>query len=669
MMRLLSATALGLFITAAGAAPLSGVEKQYFDPAVAPGDDFYRHVNGQWLASTDIPADKSNYSAFSVIADDTQKKLLALIRQAADSAAPEGSLQQKIGDMYASFMDEARVNALGLEPLQADLLQIERLANPEQIPALMAMLDRIGVESLIGGYISRDAGQPDAYIIYLYQSGLGLPDREYYLADNKKFASLRRAYQDYVADLLRMAGTVDAADYARQILKLETALATAHWTKVASRDAEKTYNRRPLDRINDSTPQFDLAAYLDTVGVHSIDALVLSQPSYFEAIGRIVGEFGIDVWREYFRLRLLDSYAPVLSQAFVDRHFDFHGRSLFGIAQNKPRWKRGVDAVEDSMGELLGQLYVEAHFSPESKQRMQVLVDNLIRAYRVSIQELEWMSPQTKAKALEKLAAFRPKIGYPDRWRDYSALRIAADDLAGNVRRARQHKLRLALAKLGGPIDPHEWHMTPQTVNAYYNPTANEIVFPAAILQPPFFNPAADDAVNYGGIGAVIGHEIGHGFDDQGSRYDGDGRLRNWWTDEDRARFEQRTGQLIQQYDGYEPLPGYHVNGELTIGENIGDLGGLSIAAKAYRLSLNGKPAPVLDGYTGMQRLLIGWAQIWRRLYREEALINRLKTDPHSPGEYRCNGIVSNVPEFYEAFDVKPGDAMYLPPEKRVKIW
>ena len=647
----------------------SGIELENFDRSVRPQDDFYRFVNGAWLKATEIPPDRSNYGAFTVLSDRAEQQLRTIILDAAASDAAPGSEQQKVGDLYASFMDVAEVNKRGLAPLEADLRLIERLHSHAQIPSLAAQLSPIGVEGFLGGYVYRDAKAPDRNILYLEQAGLGLPDRDYYLSEERKFRDLRAGYRDYVRDMLQLAGSLDAAATADRILALETRLAQAQWTKVANRDAQKTYNPYPIDELNLLSPGLDLARFLRESGVTGSDTVIVRQPSYLAALPAIIEDTPVATWREYFRLRLLGHYAPYLHDAAVSRHFDFYGRQLNGVAQIRPRWKRGVESVEDALGEVLGRIYVERHFPPAHKARMEGLVANLITAYRHSIQNLEWMSPATQQQALEKLSKFRPKIGYPDKWKDYSGLTINPKDLHGNIRRARYDAHQRALAKLGRPVDDSEWFMTPQTVNAYYSPVGNEIVFPAAILQPPFFNAEAEPAVNYGAIGAVIGHEIGHGFDDQGSRFDGDGRLRNWWTEADRERFESRTRQLIEQYAGYEPLPGHHVNGELTVGENIGDLGGLSIAAKAYRIALDGAPAPVIDGFTGAQRLLIGWAQIWKRQWRDEALLNRIKTDPHAPSEYRCNGVVANVPLFYDAFDVKPGDELYRPPEKRVSIW
>ncbi len=663
----LKALCIALLLPLTAIAAESGIVLDNFDHSVRPQDDFYRHVNGQWLKTTTIPADKSNYSSFSELSDRTEQQLLDIIQESARKDAT-GEPQQ-VGDLYASFMNEQHIEEAGLAPLQSTLFEIDKLSSKAQLPELLGQLEWIGVPGLMYAGVYADAKNPEVYTLYIGQGGLGLPDREYYLANSEKFKSVRKAYRDYITRILSLAGTIDARAKADAILALETRIAEKHWTKVESRDAQKTFNRLELNSINENTPGFDFAAWLDTLGTRNTTTVVVQQPSYFAALGELVDSADLDIWREYLRLRLMDAYAPYLSSDFVDAHFLMHSRSVLGIDSNKPRWKRGVALVEDKLGEALGKIYVEQHFPPRAKARMSEMVDNLIEAYRESIAKLEWMGEDTRKQALEKLDSFTPKIGYPDKWRDYSALRIEADDLVGNVMRANVFTHQFYAKKIGQPIDPTDWHMTPQTVNAYYNPVANEIVFPAAILQPPFFDLDADDAVNYGGIGAVIGHEIGHGFDDQGSRFDGDGRLRNWWTETDRENFEARTHQLIEQYNGYSPLPGYHVNGELTIGENIGDLGGLSIAAKAYHLSLGGKTPPTLDGYTGDQRLLIGWAQIWRRLYREDALINRLKTDPHSPGEYRCNGIVSNVPEFYQAFDVKADDAMYLPPKQRVRIW
>lgn len=651
------------------AAPVSGVDTAQFDTAIRAQDDFYRHINGTWLSDHPVPADKSNYGAFSKLADDAEAQLKAIIEEA--SSKPDlkaGSDEQKVGDFYASFMDQVRANELGLTPLAKELAKIEALEDHTGLGALTAHLSRLGV-NLLPGYIDTDSKDSSQYIVYLFQGGTGLPDRDYYLDDNEKLVAVRTAYAKHIAAMLKLAEIEEADAKAEAIVALETQLAEQQWTKVDSRDADKTYNKYSFDELNKLTPNFDWSAYIAGVGVEKSPGIVVMQPSFYEAWDGIIKDTDLDTLKAWMQWHLISDYAPYLSDDFVDENFAFYGTTLNGITELKPRWKRGVDVTEGALGEVLGRIYVSRHFPPEAKARMEVLVQNLVNAYEASIKDLDWMSEETKVKALEKLSKFTPKIGYPDQWKDYSALEVKPDDLVGNVMRSNEVEHARHTAKLGGPIDRAEWFMTPQTVNAYYNPGMNEIVFPAAILQPPFFDLDADDAVNYGGIGAVIGHEIGHGFDDQGSKYDGDGNLKSWWTDEDRARFEERTKALIAQYDDYEALPGQHVNGALTIGENIGDLGGLSIAYKAYHMALGEAEPAQIDGFTADQRLFIGWAQVWRRNYKDENLLQRLKTDPHSPSEFRCNGIVRNLAAWYAAFDVEESDALYLAPEDRVKIW
>ncbi|MGH8445363.1 MAG: M13 family metallopeptidase [Solimonas sp.] len=647
----------------------SGVETANFDKAVRAQDDFYRHVDGSWLKNTEIPADKSNYGAFSKLADDAQQHLKEIIETAAkDPAKKAGSDEQKVGDFYASFMDEAKADELGLTPLAGELAKIAALKDKKELPALLAQLETLGVP-VFPGYIEPDAKNSSQYVAYLSQGGTQLPDRDYYLEQTDKFEAIRKAYVAHIEKMLKLAELPDPARNATAIMALETRLAQAQWTQVESRDADKTYNKYEFTDLRKLTPGFDWTAYVAGTGIAKSPGVVISQPSFFTAWDKIIGGTPLPTLKVYLQWQLLTTYAPFLSKPFVDENFAFFSATLNGVKENKPRWKRGVETAEGALGEVLGRLYVAQYFPPEAKARMETLVQNLLAAYKESIGSLDWMTDETRQKALAKLAKFDAKIGYPKKWKDYSALEVKADDLVGNVMRSNAVEHAREAAKLGGPIDRDEWGMTPQTVNAYYNPLKNEIVFPAAILQPPFFDMNADDAVNYGGIGAVIGHEIGHGFDDQGAKFDGDGNLKSWWTDEDRKNFETRTKALIAQFDGYEALPGQHVNGALTIGENIGDLGGLSIAYKAYQIALKGQPAATLDGYTGDQRFFIGWAQVWRRKYRDENLVNRLKTDPHSPSEFRANGTVVNVPAFYPAFDVKEGDKMYLAPEKRVKIW
>ncbi|HEU4530034.1 MAG TPA: M13-type metalloendopeptidase [Steroidobacteraceae bacterium] len=647
----------------------SGLDLAGADRNVRPQDDLFRYMNGEWLRTTQIPADRSNYGAFTMLDDKAQADLRAIIEEAA--AKPQrapGSDEQKVGDFYKSFMDTARVDALGLKPLQAELARIDAIADRAALNRYLGESQFVGLSHPVGLYIAQDEKNTTAYIPIVVQSGLTLPDRDYYLKSEDKYAKIRDAYAAYIARMAQLAGISDPAGTAKRVLALETRLAEAQWTRVQNRDAVATYNKHTLASANELTPGFDWKAFFAAAGIATPDFIV-TQPSYFAGLSRALAEIPLKDWREYLKFKLVNDYAPYLSAAFVDAHFDMHGRTLKGIEENRPRWKRAVDALDNTMGEIAGRLYVERHFKPEAKRRMDELVRNLIRAYEISIDELDWMSPATRAQARAKLAKFTVKIGYPDKWKDYSALEIKADELVGNLLRSAAVEQRRGIAKLGKPIDRTEWLMTPQTVNAYYYPPMNEIVFPAAILQPPFFNATADDAANYGGIGAVIGHEISHGFDDQGRRYDGDGNLRDWWTADDEKRFKERTAALVAQYGAFNPIDDQHVNGELTLGENIGDLSGLAVAYKAYQLSLDGKPAPTIDGLTGEQRFFLGWAQVWRRKYRDEELRVRLLTDPHSPSEYRANGVVTNMSEFHEAFGLKPGDKLYRPAEQRVEIW
>ncbi len=650
----------------------SGIATEYIDPSVRAQDDFFKHLNGKWLKTVEIPADKSSWGSFHKLRDDTLPQLRAIIERAsADRGAAAGSESRKIGDFYASFMDEAKLEQLGIAPLKGELAKIAALKDKSELPAMLAHLGRLGVNVPYIFYIHQDAKDSTKYVADLYQSGLGMPDRDYYLKlDDAKMADTRAKYQQHVEKMLSLAGAPNAAADAKAIVDFETELAKAQWTKVENRDPVKTYNKVAVDKLDELAPGYNWKAWLDEAGLSGkTDYVIVSQPSYLKGFTRVADKTPLETWKAYLQMHLINAYANYLSKAFVDQRFAFHGTVLSGAPQNEPRWKRGVATIESGLGDALGKLYVQEHFPAERKARMEELVQNLLTAYKQSIDTLDWMSPATKKEAQAKLAKFTPKIGYPSKWKDYSALAVSRDDLVGNVMRSRALEYKRDLDKLGKPIDREEWLMTPQTVNAYYNPEMNEIVFPASILQPPFFDMKADDAVNYGAIGAVIGHEISHGFDDQGSQYDGDGNLRNWWTPEDNKKFAEKTKMLIKQYSEYSPLPGYHVNGELTLGENIGDNSGLAIAHKAYKLSLNGKPAPVIDGLTGDQRFFMGWGQVWRSKMREPAQIAQIKTDPHSPGQFRANGTVKNQPGFYEAFKVKPGDKMYLPPKERVIIW
>ena len=646
-----------------------GVNLANMDESVRAQDDFYYHVNGQWLAKTEIPGDKSNYGSFTQLYDESQKAMKTALESAANnSSAKKGSDEYKIGAFYKSYMDKDTRDELGITPLQPSLNTIDSLDSKADLAPLMAKIQHQGASLPFGWFVNNDAKNSSEYALYLSQSGLGLPDRDYYLKDDEKFTKIRASYEQYITDILAKSGVENAADAAKSVIAFESALAEAQWSRVQSRDATKSYNKMTVAEANKLTGDFDLAAFFNSAGVDTSD-IIVRQPSYLEGFADVYKETDLATWKNYLKFHFVSGYAQLLSTDLVDLKFDFYSTTLRGVKEQAPLWKKAVDASNSVLGEILGKVYVKDSFPPEAKARMEELVDNVIKGYGVAIENLEWMSPETKLAAQEKLNKFTPKIGYPDKWKDYSQLSINPDELVGNYIRYSQWAYSDMIAKLGKPVDRSEWHMTPQTVNAYYNPVNNEIVFPAAILQPPFFNLEADDAVNYGAIGAVIGHELGHGFDDQGAKYDGDGNLRNWWSESDLKQFEERTGALVAQYNEYKPFEDAGVNGELTLGENIGDLGGLTVAYKAYQLSLGENKAPVIDGYTGDQRFFMGWSQIWRRKYRDEELRNRLMTDPHSPSHYRVIGILSNMPEFYQAFDVKEGDKMYIKPEDRVKIW
>lgn len=647
----------------------SGIDLTAVDKNVRAQDDFFRHVNGAWLTQTEIPADKSRYGLFNVLYDDTQKNLKTLIQKSASTEAEKGSNTQKLGDMYNSYMNTELTNKKGITPLQSLLDNISSTQNMLQLSKAFGELYVLGVGGTFNFYTSPDAKDPEITTMYLYQSGLTLPDRDYYSKEEEKFVNLRTATEIYMAEILTKVGHESGTKAARKIMALEKDIAGKHLSRVESRDAEKNYNKRSATQVKKLLGNFDWQAYADASGVGQVSDMVVRNLPYFEEMAGIFAAHDLQTWKDYLIFNLVDTYASRLSQDMVDLHFAFHSTTLSGIPEQRPRWKRAVAATSNVLGEVLGQQYVERHFTPEAKAKMDVLVQNLTKAYGDSINQLEWMTVETKKAALEKLAAFTPKIGYPDKWRDYSNLDIKADDLVGNYIRYATFDHFEDTDKIGKPVDKADWGMTPQTINAYYSPVRNEIVFPAGILQSPFFDLKADDAVNYGAIGAVIGHEIGHGFDDQGSKYDGQGNLRSWWTDADRAEFDVLGKKLVAQFNKFEPIKGQSINGELTLGENIGDLAGVTIGYKAYQMSLNGTHAPMIDGLTGDQRFFMGYAQVWRSKSREDALRAQLISDPHSPGEFRVNGIVGNVDAFYQAFDVKESDAMYLKPDDRVKIW
>ncbi|WHU46442.1 M13 family metallopeptidase [Gordonia sp. L191] len=653
--------------------PASGLDLDWVDDAVRVQDDLFTHVNGKWLESHTIPEDRSVDGAFHVLRDRAEENVRDIIVEAAESNPESGTDAAKIGDLYGSFMDTEHIEALGIGPISGELEAIAAISDVSELSARMGRLQRRGVGGLFGFYVDTDARRSDRYLVHVVQSGLGLPDESYYRED--KHAETRDAYRAHVAKMFTLAGFDDADDRAATVLRLETAIAGHHWDVVRRRDAELTYNLMSLDEFGSAASGFDLHSWfggLGTVGDTTFAEVVVGQPSFVTDVSALVADAPLSDWTTWLSWRLLRTAAPYLSSAFVEENFDFYGRTLTGAETNRDRWKRGVGFVENAMGFAVGRLYVAKHFPPEAKARMDELIGNLVEAYRRNISELEWMTPATREKALTKLDKFTPKIGYPARWRDYGALTVDRGDLVGNVARAASFEQDREFAKIGAPVDRDEWFMTPQTVNAYYNPGMNEIVFPAAILQPPFFDPDADDAANYGGIGAVIGHEIGHGFDDQGAKYDGDGNLVNWWSDADRSEFSSRTRKLIDQYNEFTPEgldEKYKVNGEFTIGENIGDLGGLSIALVAYDLATSGTDVPEIDGLTGTQRVFYSWAQIWRTKTRDAEAIRRLSIDPHSPPEFRCNGVVRNIDAFYRAFGVTEGDALFLPDADRVRIW
>ncbi|WP_404429688.1 peptidase M13 [Microbacterium lacus] len=650
--------------------PRSGLALDELSAEIRPQDDLFRYVNGSWIDRTDIPDDKARWGSFHLIAEQAEKHVHEIVEESQN--AEVGTESRKIGDLYSSFMDTERIAALGAAPLAENLAVVDTIDSIPSLLRTVGSLERDGVGGMIALYVEPDPGNPQRYVPFVVQSGLSLPDESYYRLDN--FADTRTAYRGHIERILALAGVTDAAADADRIVALETELATHHWDNVKSRDAVATYNLKSWDELQ-ALVGVDLAPWLEGLAPGFPDAfaeVVVYQPSFLEGLGSILVEERLEDWKAWLRFQIVHGAAAFLSDDFVNENFSFYGTQLTGVPVNRERWKRGVGLSEAALGEAIGRVYVDRHFPPASKIAMDELVANLIEAYRESITNLEWMTPETRERALEKLDAFTPKIGYPVKWKDYAGLEIDAEDLVGNVRRAHVLEHDRQLGKVGQPIDRDEWFMTPQTVNAYYNPLMNEIVFPAAILQYPFFDAERDAAANYGGIGAVIGHEIGHGFDDQGSQFDGEGKLNDWWTDADRTSFEGLTKSLIEQYNPLVPRglgEENTVNGALTIGENIGDLGGLGIALKAYERSLNGAEAPVIDGFTGIQRLLLSWAQIWQQKGRDAETIRLLTIDPHSPNEFRCNQIVRNIDAFYDAFEVTEADALWLDEDQRVTIW
>jgi predicted metalloendopeptidase len=663
----------------------SGIDTTNFDRSIRPQDDFYRFVNGGWLKKTNIPGDATGVSSFQQLAERSRDGLHGLFEEAAhppkaqpDSRAsktlhsangPTDAERKKIGDLYASYMDSARVERLGIKPLAGEMKAIAALKSQSQLPATFAHFAQLGIQNPIGVGVGQDPKASSVNIVSVNQSGLGLPDRDYYLKDDGKNVATRAAYVDYLTKMFTLAGQADAAGAAQRVLALETAIAAKQWDRVRSRDRNATYNKMSVQQLAALMPSYDWKTYLAAAKLGKAKDVIVRQPDYLAAMDTIIKSTPASTWREYLTSKVLDGAADELPAAFVNTRFAFRGRTLSGQQELAPRWKRAVNGTQGLLADATGTLYVERYFKPEAKARMDALVKNLRNAYAVGIDSLEWMSPATKAAAKEKLAHFTVKIGYPDQPRDYSKIEIRGNDLVGNVLRSRRFQYDDMVSRLGQPVDRTRWGMTAQTVNAYYNASNNEIVFPAAILQPPFFDVYADDAANYGGIGAVIGHEIGHGFDDQGRKSDGEGNLRDWWTSDDAKAFESRTTNLGAQFDAINPIDDLHINGKLTMGENIGDLSGLAQAYRAWRISLNGREPAVIDGLTGDQRFFMGFAQIWRSKSRDEALRNQLMTDPHSPGPYRAFVPLVNNDAFLRTFDVKAGDKMYRAPGERVKIW
>ena len=644
----------------------AGLDFAHKDESVRVQDDLYRHFNGKWLDTVEIPKDRSSDGAFIKLRIQSEARVREIIESATGSDEAT-----TISNIYASFMAADVVNAKGCSPIADELAEADSITSLKDFTKILSKLEMRGLQGVFGSFIYADKKDASSHIMYIGQGGISLPDEAYYR--DEKYADIRIAYVSHIAKMFELAGIADGSELANKVMVLETSIASHHWDQVKDRDASLTYNKMDRNQVKSLMPSFDWDVYLTEGEIPAVvlDSVIVMQPSFFEGLNSLLSAFDVDAWKAWLKWNIISGAAPYLTDELVNENFAFFGKTLSGTPELRERWKRAVSLIEGSLGEAVGKVYVDKYFSAVAKSEMEKLVSNLIEAYRVSINELEWMSSETKVKALEKLSKFRPKIGYPDKWRDYSALQSTPDDLYGNVGRIIKFQRDHEISKIGKPVDRDEWGMPPQTVNAYYNPIMNEIVFPAAILQPPFFGLDHDDAVNYGGIGAVIGHEIGHGFDDQGSKYDGDGALNNWWTDSDRAAFEDRTKALIAQYDALIPsdTPDVNVNGALTIGENIGDLGGLAIAYKAYKISLGGKSSPVIEGTTGEQRLIYSWAQIWRGKVRPEELRRRIATDPHSPAEFRCNQIVKNFTPFYEAFGVTDKDALWLDEQARVQIW
>lgn len=661
---------LGAFNSSENPDPLlSGINKENMDTSTKPGDNFDTYVNGTWKKNTKIPDDKASYGAGYMVYEKSQEDVKAIIEASSKGDFAPGSDEQKIGDFYDAYMDIKMRDQKGISPLLPEFKKIDAINNYTDLAAYFGYANKSGSNIPFSVSVMEDLKDPTQYMLISWQGGLGLPEREYYSLEDAKSKEIQKKYVIHIEKMLQLGGIANAPDLSKKIMALESLLAAQHMKKEQTREIVKLYNKYAIKDLNQLMPDFNWASMLQNAGIINQQNIVVAQVDYIKSLNTIIKTTPLTTWKAYLKWNAIHGSATSLNTALDNENFDFYGKTLNGVQVQQSLWRRGVDRVNNSLGEIVGKVYVKKHFSPEAKVQVTLLVKNLLKAYGESIKNLDWMSPETKKQALDKLSKFTPKIGYPDKWRDYSTLKVVKGDLYGNQQKATTFEYNRQINKLGKPVDRTEWGMTPQTVNAYYNPPLNEIVFPAAILQPPFFDIKVENAANYGGIGAVIGHEIGHGFDDQGSTFDGDGVLRNWWTPEDLTAFKQKTGALVAQYNMFKAFPDLSVNGEFTQGENIGDLGGLSIALKAYKMSLEGKESPVLDGFTGEQRVLLSWGQCWLDKTRDEALRNQIATDPHSPAKFRVNGVVRNIPEFYTAFNIQPTDSLYLAPEKRVKIW
>ena len=667
------AITLASFIGDVGSGKNTGIDVANLDRTVKPTEDFYHFVNGNWLKNNPIPETERGWGSFNELEKTNKAKLKMILEaSAANKAAKSGSNEQKIGDFYSAAMDSVKLNKDGIAPLKEELAGIDKVSNTDDLAKEIAHLHTIGVGPLFNGYIGQDPKISTEYITQFYQGGLGLPDRDYYTNTDERSKGIQKSYVEHMGNMFRILGDgAEIADRnARICYDIETVLAKASMTKVELRDPEKTYHKKTLKELDELTPNFNWKAYFEVVGVKGINNVIVGQPDFYTVMNSSLKSVSIADWKTYLRWNLINELAGRLSDNVVNEHFKFYGTILNGVPALKPRWKRSLEATDASLGEALGKVFVDKYFTEDSKKRVAQMVENLIAAYRVRINSRDWMSPETKKQAMTKLDKVMKKLGYPDKWRDYTPLNITRESYVKNYINSNKYEFAFMVNKLGKPIDRTEWGMTPPTINAYYNPSMNEIVFPAGIMQPVFFNPDADDAVNYGSMGAIIGHELTHGFDDEGSQFDADGNLKNWWTDADKANFKKKTDLLVKQFNNYVAIDSMHVNGELTLGENIADLGGLTISYYAFKKSLEGKPAPPkIDGFTAEQRFFMAWGQGWRINMRDKALRNQVQTNPHSPGNFRANGPPSNMQEFYDAFGVKEGDKMYRPKNERAEIW